>query len=402
MKKYFIFAAAAIVAMCACTKNELDSNIADQEISFQVANFVNQTKALPEGGSAYYADGHFGTFAWQMAEGSAWSTTSTTGQTTFMDNVKIKNQSNVWKAEKSYYWPKTGSVTFASYSPFITTKATPAATDTVAVANATTGAITISNWTVKTDESAQAKNYTDDLMWATIAADKKANNTTYVTSGVPTLFHHALAKVTLNAVVKETPSTSAYDYKVIINNISVSNLLYKGSYTSGATSGTWTPTTDRAGDDAIFSQSYTKPAVGATYADPSDTKVLSTTAGTYFANYFVLPQTLDATSTIKINYTIFTLEKNTNKVVLVETLDSYKLVEDAAGTIEVKDKKYKKADIKISDMGLTAWAENQDITYTVTLVPTGGSGDNPDFVEIYFDPAVAAWSPVTQASPINF
>ena len=51
MKKYFIIAVAAVVAMAACTKVETDGNVPGKRISFQVANYASQTKAAEDPGS---------------------------------------------------------------------------------------------------------------------------------------------------------------------------------------------------------------------------------------------------------------------------------------------------------------------------------------------------------------
>ena len=46
MKKYFFIAVAAVAAMAACTKSELDTTSApEQKIGFEVANYSRQTKA---------------------------------------------------------------------------------------------------------------------------------------------------------------------------------------------------------------------------------------------------------------------------------------------------------------------------------------------------------------------
>ena len=50
MKKYFILAAAAIVAMAACSKMENDyTSVPDKKISFEVASYLAQTKAAGDG-----------------------------------------------------------------------------------------------------------------------------------------------------------------------------------------------------------------------------------------------------------------------------------------------------------------------------------------------------------------
>nr|MCR5850777.1 lipoprotein [Bacteroidaceae bacterium] len=61
MKKYFILAAVALVALTACSKIEVSNTVPDRAISFQVANYVAQTKA---GESAFDINDTFKTSAW--------------------------------------------------------------------------------------------------------------------------------------------------------------------------------------------------------------------------------------------------------------------------------------------------------------------------------------------------
>ena len=49
MKKFFLFAAAALVALTACTKIDVVSNTPDVKIGYQVATYLNQTKADSHG-----------------------------------------------------------------------------------------------------------------------------------------------------------------------------------------------------------------------------------------------------------------------------------------------------------------------------------------------------------------
>ena len=44
MKKYIIIAVSALVAMCACTKNEV--NVPSQEIAFQTVNYDQSPRRL--------------------------------------------------------------------------------------------------------------------------------------------------------------------------------------------------------------------------------------------------------------------------------------------------------------------------------------------------------------------
>lgn len=370
MKRFFIISVAALVAMCACTKNEV--NLPEQEISFKVANYLNQTKA----GEKKYV-GCFGTFAFQIPEGMTWSASANAtseatatsvatdkDKTVYMNNVEISDHQGVWKSEAVYYWPKTGSLTFASYSP-VSTKAACRCS----VSCGLDAVIKVENWTVNTVYSAQAKDYTEDLMYADVITDQKSNknpavygDVSGVSEGVPTLFHHALAKVNLQA--KAADVSGAYTYAIYIDNVAIKDILYSGSYQVGAG---WTRSTNVGSDPNIYA--YTVPAFanGDVYADKATTAALSGDAKSLFDNYFVLPQTLANASVINISFTIVTIGAD-GKVVLVEKANS--------------------GDIKINDMGLKSWDENKNITYTVTINPVGSS-------LITFDPVVSEWDSVT-------
>ena len=59
MKKYFIIATAAIVAMAACSKVETD-NVPAKKIAFEVANYPSQTtKAAEDPGSVLAETNNF-------------------------------------------------------------------------------------------------------------------------------------------------------------------------------------------------------------------------------------------------------------------------------------------------------------------------------------------------------
>ena len=74
MKKYFIFAVAAVVAMAACTKVETDSNVPGRKIAFEVANYAGQTKAAEDPGSVLAETDNFSSKAWMHANGEATGT----------------------------------------------------------------------------------------------------------------------------------------------------------------------------------------------------------------------------------------------------------------------------------------------------------------------------------------
>ena len=203
MKKYFIFAVAALAASVACTKTNIDTDqLPDQKISFEVANYVPQTKAETSlaTGEGFY---EFHTTATQFPEiGTA---------VTFMNNVAVKAWNNVstpaivtsgddvytWAPEQDYYWPKTGYINFYSYA------GTQSPTTTVSDDKKT---VTFNYGTVTVEPD-------DNILVADAALRFNENTVTYhmdhVTSGVPTLFRHQLAKVKFTVHLKTTQSASS-------------------------------------------------------------------------------------------------------------------------------------------------------------------------------------------------
>ena len=189
MKKLFILAAAAVVALAACTKTQM-VDTPSREVSFKIANYTAQTKAynslLDE-----TADGNpivsFTTNAWYHDGAGSY------GSQVFMADQVIKPENTTdpsyWAADgRKYYWPKTGYVNFFSYagSPAPTAKAEGSITYTnVAVVPA-------SNILVAEAAYRYTENTTND------SAIYQQNS---VTEGVPTLFHHILAKVKFDVVL---------------------------------------------------------------------------------------------------------------------------------------------------------------------------------------------------------
>ena len=152
--KRIITLAAAVLAVVACSKE----NVVDiqREVTFEVAKRV-QTRATA--GVLYDTGLSFGTYAWYTA-----TTAGTTGSdhADFMVNEKVSFDGSVWKtADNTFYWPKTGSVDFISYSPFAGTSNTAGTVPAV-----TQNSITYTGYTVNT---------TDDLMYADKVVGCSAN-----------------------------------------------------------------------------------------------------------------------------------------------------------------------------------------------------------------------------------
>lgn len=373
MKKYIIIAIAALAASVACSK--VQTADLQKEISFEVAQGM-QTKAS----GSKYDNGAFGTYAWYTANPGAGS-----DHAPFMVNETVDLVGGVWKTSvNTFYWPKTGSVEFISYSPFDGANGTANSNPAV-----TQNTITYTNLT--------ADNV--DYMYADKATASK--NVNMVTdgvesgySGVPTIFRHALAKLSFkikaNFVEYEDPTTHA----ITKWDVTVKSAKISGFYTTGDC------TLNLDLDSEGVTMPWKKPAgevwtnlSGATAeqelvnATTYPTGILLTTTAEDLeetASAYVIPQNLEtAKQKLQLDIHITTHLSN--------GLD---IEEDFKPTLDIKN---------IST--LSAWKMNQNIVYTINIKPTAiadpNNNDNPNDVIITFDPAVADWTNVDAAATIQ-
>ena len=375
MKKYFIFAVTAVVATAACTKVETFDNTPDQAISFQVANYVPQTKA---GEVKYNESDTFTTDAW-------FHPTDGGSAQRFMEAETIKWQSatDTWAADRAYFWPKTGDISFYSYagvpSPTTVTDGSAVYTEkTIAITDNAVLASAARHYGV-----ADASLNTYDLEYGTNNED---------VTGVPTLFHHILAKVTF--IVKfsaEGITDTKNKWDLVVNSASleyanVGTLTAtfadgaKGQYWPfSANTYNWVPKTGAAnniqtapaGTNAVeFNGSANKQTVTATAAGNaiSDGIII-------LDEITVMPQDLAASvAKFRINYTLTSYYNNVQHI--QETVNLYETGEgtDPLGAIALT---------AFSNNSISQWNMNYKYTYTVTIRPNK---------TVTFDPAVEAWS----------
>ncbi len=232
MKKYFIIAVAAIAAMAACSKNEVEFNATsdNNRIGFEVANYAAQTKANVALTNAEDGLYQFHTVANQFPKlGNAvefmnddvfaWDNAATPAKVTTGTGIYK------WATENDYFWPKTGYINFYSYA------GTQAPAETVSTDKKT---VTLSY----TDKTIAA---TDNILVADAALHFNANQSTYavdgtenattpthVTKGVPTLFRHMLAKLYMDVKIqipeKDKSANTIWKVQVLDNyNINGNN-----------------------------------------------------------------------------------------------------------------------------------------------------------------------------------
>ena len=357
MKKFLIIALATIIASVACTKTEKVSP--DVPISFQVANYVPQTKA---GEVKFDENETFTTYAW-------FHENATAAAQDFMENETIKWQATTkaWAPDRTYFWPKTGWVNFFSYA------GTPAAA-------ITEGKAEYSNKTIATDDNAllasaayrYAKN--EDVYHLTYGTENTDVN------GVPTLFHHILSKISVKVKFDASGVSGAdaakYKWDLVIDEAS---LIYanKGSltvnFTDPGTTGQawpytvatigWTPKSGEANVSEATTVIGNASKITTVAPNVSDAKTL-------LDEITVMPQDITAATGTKAKFAV--------KFTLTEYYDgnegihySVDLTGDDAIAIEAFSTTVKE------------WDMNYKYTYTLTVKPNQ---------TVTFDPAIEPWS----------
>ena len=399
MKKYLIIALAAIATM-ACAKVESIDSTPDNPIRFAVVNRLQQqTKATT--GLVYPTDVPFGTFAWWTE--NDWTGIAADQNYLFMDNEQVSYQTvgttHFWAPSTTYYWTKSGKLTFASYSPYVNadTKASKGFS-AIPSYNITNGFL-FTNYTV-------VDNTDVDLMYANLAANctQNSNNTGSLVydgtttgenptdhgyKGVPTIFNHALCRLGFEFRALGTPNPNVDNIKIELTGVSISNIDKTGSFTQ-------TPAEVNSVTPPCWSTVHAPeaPATLATYDfSPAETIVMdveldnstnrASVTYTHTGVYrILLPQALQdddnpddptvdpiATTTdqkLVVTYNIKSHYKNTAENV-------WATESDVTSTIRL----YKG--------NITNWKDNQNITYRITINPYATTA-------ITFDPAVVDWS----------
>ena len=385
MKKYIILVAAAVVAMAACSK--VDTPNAQREINFTVANRV-QTKA-----DTYATTNTFGTYAWYTANDASVAATTGSNHAAFMVNEEVGYVDPVWKTKhNTFYWPKTGSIDFISYSPFDGTNGTgdsnPAVTQT-----------TITYTGINVAEVDQTTNLPKNIDY--MYADKvncAINN--YATPGtkndVPTVFRHALAKVSFKIAANFITYTDATTNTTTTWDVYVKSVKISGFKTTGncelnlnADGTTWGKPVTNLGTAADPENVYVWTNLSGTSAEQELIENASLTDNTKWiklnaknnpttinpASGFVMPQVL-AANTQKIELAIHITTHLANGLVIEE---------DYNPTLDLKDLS-----------SLKAWQMNQNIVYNIQIKPVAyvSTYDDPNDVIITFDPSIADWETV--------
>lgn len=345
MKKYFIIAVAAVVALAACTKNNVETPSQEaRQINFSAV--AGKATKAPIESNYYPTDIPFGVYAYALVAGKNWAEHSAAGQL-YMNNETVsysttEDAQGIYAPTTTYYWPLSGSLTFIGYSP----KAT---TGTVAYAPATK-ALTVTDFTVNSAAASQ-----QDLMWATTQADctdvsvadkgnyrSSSEDTQSVNKGVNMIFHHALSQVKFN--VKKAAGLDSYT--ITVNSITF-HAYNKGTLTVTNDSPAW--------DDQAFLTE------GAAFNyNTTGSNVVAPNNASEFAAFGVanmpVPQTLAAdTQTFTITYSL------------------------SKGGVDLGQKTVTQ---DLLGATVTSWAANTIYNYNIVI----------DLKKIYFNPTIESWA----------
>ena len=375
MKKLFVFAA-AVIALAACSKYEVNTIGTDKAVTFEVANYVSPvTKANVSFGTG----NTFHTNAWVHTMLSGAPSTQAFMAT---ETIAWNDTEKQWMPSRMYYWPKTGYVNFFSYAGTIN----PTATDE--------GSIEYTNATI---------DVADDILVADAAYEYTGNVSTYHidndgVTGVPTLFHHMLSKVTFNVKLDATDAITSddYEWEVVVDE-SKFGYVNKGTaaftFTDGESANVAAPVANvrtwaEAKDYAWTIVANNKDSELASTVIGSSNKMTATNAQkvsevkTLFNEISVLPQDLtndgDAWAQFSLTYTI----KSTYKTDPADDTTWQYVTETV--TIPLTD-------ILTYVPSITGWKMNYKYVYNIIIKP----GE-----PVRFDPAVVDWETETATDKI--
>lgn len=218
----------AIALTASCAKVEMPAP-KDMPVSYQVIQDIAHSKA----GELEYDKGTpFKSSAFYLDEGE-WSTDKDNA-TSYIDKATISYNlvENKWRDwSEIYYWPKTGSLTFFSWSP-------ASISDSKISVDKTKG-VCLSDWNTYT-----AENRTIDFLVADVVYDKSSNETSYFYNGVPTLFRHQLAKISFFVHLEKAEAGKWTKIK----KVSLENIYAQADYEDG----NWTGWEDKKDEWIIY------------------------------------------------------------------------------------------------------------------------------------------------------
>ena len=341
----YILLAAVLAFLSGCAKVETAPAPAAQ-VSFSVGSYSARTKVSSLGDEGIAS---FRSRAFLHATGVA-ETQDFFG----VEGETITYQAPEWLPSHPYYWPKDD----ASYINFVSWY-DPAGNPT-----------SLSETSLKWTERAIAP--TDNIMYADEAWRFNGNKQVYtavsgVSEGVPTLFHHALARLNFTAIAKQLSATDGTTWEVQVDAITVNGAFGTGTLTltnsdpgTAETTKAWTTTgwTAKAGSQVTIQATGGPWTLTSREAGQDPVALIS--------NYTVLPQTVTDNIALTIAYSV-TTRYSASEYIKESTSATVKL-NSFVSTID-------------------AWEMNKIITYNIVIDPATDT--------IKFDPEMRNWEDIS-------
>lgn len=396
MKRFLFLSALASAALASCVNDEAMENTSqasDQKITFNApvvtgttrAEYATETPVYGEQGSVvtgsnnetsiekYSENEEFCVFACWTKDKYSTSAKWDYASDLYMNNVMVKynstNSANTWDPETAgnnpYYWPKTGYLTFAAYSPAclknlygLTYKNTGLEVDGFTVANDVTKQYDFMYSVRSYNRTASENQLTNQTL------GNAPGHTTNSYNGVDILFKHALSSIKFKVKSEEDYKTAGTTIK--LTKISILNAYSKGDFDEKIEDGA-----TYAADPVWTSHSDETNYV----AWNSDAQELTTTATepTSISDIILLPQTFDHTTnndvSVLVEYTI----QNGNGPVLAQNA--------TLNLVNGNNRGYYKDGEGNNANEIGAWEMGKRYIYTITI----------GLDKIYFSPEVVEW-----------
>ncbi len=374
------------MTLVGCVEHLEDYSVTSQKkITFQTAKYQT-TRAVEEqiNGSKFTYD-HFVTHAWSAAVVNA--------DKVFMNHQKVtkNDNANTWMPTVDYYWPNYSTVDFISYYPEQAETGEEKSCPKVESEKLTYTGYDVSG------EKAALNTPANDLMYAEKAVgysgnidrvnDDNGGTNDSGYSGVPTLFHHALAQLEIRVLVKHPEGETESHWEAVIDHAKLDGYYTQGdlelelndpSLMHGVTG--WTPKgAENVGWTLSDDVAATSLQLVGTGSENEILTVSSTGSGEGYVegetrggsksllNVFVLPQTLTDKHFFDLKF----------------TLNKYR-----GTTLETSEADTEVRHIQLKTDIIPYWGMNQRILYTIIINPAKNG-------KVMFDPAVVDWEDVT-------
>ena len=239
--KMGIAAAVLATALTSCVSNEIAPPVSeDIPITYSVLQKSMATRAAVTG-TTYPQNVPFGSFAYYLPSGQTWLDNKSEAQL-YINNNKIAHDPtgssgtfapNSWHSTIVHYWPKTGTLTFFSYSPYENDELQSK------ISCSPDNGLKIDSWTAAMNPGDAAEKGTGvDLMIAQ-SVNQSGNSSSGSTyhPGVPTEFHHICCQVEVQAKLSAAEEDNKDKKTYTVNSVYFNNLWTTANYSSNV--GTW-------------------------------------------------------------------------------------------------------------------------------------------------------------------